>query len=210
MEIDVETQWHNGLERCALNRASGMQVSSWGRLRRVPHEVARPAFLDQMRAAASAEGGSRLCFGMGRSYGDVCTNEGGQLIVTNQLDRIMTFDRERGVLRAEAGLTLDRLLRVTVPHGWFMPVVPGTKFVTLGGAVANDVHGKNHEHVGTFGAHVNCIGFGRAPGRGLFTGGRHAEAGGLDVHRAPRFAAPFDAPGFLLNSHTIGAFNALY
>jgi FAD/FMN-containing dehydrogenase len=67
---------------------------------------------------------------MGRSYGDVCLNEGGRLIVTDRLDRIMAFDRERGVLRAEAGLTLDRLLRVTVPHGWFAPVVPGTKFVT--------------------------------------------------------------------------------
>ena len=60
-------------------------------------------------------GGPHLCFGMGRSYGDVCLNEGGRLIVTDQLDRIMAFDRERGILRAEAGLTLDRLLRVTVP-----------------------------------------------------------------------------------------------
>ena len=143
------------------------QVSSWGRLRRVPHEVARPAFLDEMRAAATAEGGARLCFGMGRSYGDVCLNESGRLIVTDRLDRIMAFDRERGVLRAEAGLTLDRLLRVAVPHGWFPPVVPGTKFVTLGGAVANDVHGKNHEDVGTFGAHVNAIGLARSSGEVL-------------------------------------------
>src|ERR1043166_1744838 len=143
------------------------QVSSWGRLRRVPHEVARPAFLDQMRAAASAEGGPRLCFGMGRSYGDVCLNAGGRLIVTDQVGRIMSFDVERGVRRAEAGRTLGRLLRVTVPHGWFAPVVPGTKFVTLGGAVANDVHGKNHEHVGTFGAHVNAIGLARSSGEVL-------------------------------------------
>ena len=109
----------------------------------------------------------RLCFGMGRSYGDVCLNEGGRLIVTDRLDRIMAFDRERGVLRAEAGLTLDRLLRVAVPHGWFPPVVPGTKFVTLGGAVANDVHGKNHEDAGTFGAHVNAIGLARSSGEVL-------------------------------------------
>ena len=144
------------------------QVSSWGRLRRSPHEVARPAFLDEARAAASAEGGPRLCFGMGRSYGDVCLNEGGRLIVTDRLDRIMAFDRERGVLRAEAGLTLDRLLRVTVPQGWFAPVVPGTKFVTLGGAVANDVHGKNHEHVGTFGrACAMRIGLARSSGEVL-------------------------------------------
>src|SRR6185503_17840523 len=143
------------------------QVSSWGRLRRVPHEVTRPSFLDEMRAAASAEGGPRLCFGMGRSYGDVCLNEGGRLIVTDRLDRILTFDRERGVFRAEAGLSLDRLLRVTVPHGWFAPVVPGTKFVTLGGAVANDVHGKNHEHAGTLGAHVRALGLARSSGKTL-------------------------------------------
>lgn len=268
------------------------QVSSWGRLRRVPHDVVRPAFLDEMRAAATAEGGARLCFGLGRSYGDVCLNEGGRVIVTDRLDRIMVFDRARGVLRAEAGLTLDRLLRVVVPHGWFPPVVPGTKFVTLGGAVANDVHGKNHEDAGTFGAHVNAIGLarssgevltlspedntelfaatigglgltgailwvelqltairsamfdsetlviddlagffrvaedsrdwpytvawidclakGNAAGRGLFTRGRSAEAGGLEVHKPPRLAAPFDAPGFLLNAHTIGAFNAAW
>src|ERR1044072_8360323 len=143
------------------------QVSSWGRLRRVPHEVARPACLDELRAAASAEGGMRLCFGMGRSYGDVCLNEGGRLIVTDRLDRIMAFDRERGVLRAEAGLTLDRLLRVVVPRGAFARVVPGTKFVPLGGAVANDVHGKNHEDAGTFGAHVNAIGLARSSGEVL-------------------------------------------
>src|SRR5262249_46564206 len=74
---------------------------------------------------------------------------------------------ERGILRAEAGLSLDRLLRVTVPAGWFPPVVPGTKFVTLGGAVANDVHGKNHETVGTFGAHVTALGLARSDGQVL-------------------------------------------
>ncbi len=109
------------------------QVSSWGRLRRVPHRVTRPAFLDQARDALRAADGPLLCFGMGRSYGDVCMNENGRLLVTDMLDRILAFDRARGVLRAEAGLTLDRLLRVTVPQGWFPPVVPGTKFVTLGG-----------------------------------------------------------------------------
>src|SRR5690348_7681594 len=124
------------------------EISSWGRLGRVPHDVVRPAFLDELGAASSIPAGTRhLCYGMGRSYGDVCLNAGGRLIATDALDHIIAFDRERGILRAEAGLTIDRLLRVTVPHGWFAPVVPGTKFVTLGGAVANDVHGKNHEHV---------------------------------------------------------------
>src|SRR4051812_37625580 len=139
-------------------------VSSWGRLSRVPHQVARPAFLDQAQSLAAGQGGSQLCFGMGRSYGDVCLNEGGRLIVTDQLDRIVRFDREQGVLRAESGLTFDRLLRLAVPHGWFPPVVPGTKFVTLGGAVANDVHGKNHEQVGTIGTHIRALGLARSSG----------------------------------------------
>src|SRR5947209_1394 len=143
------------------------EISSWGRLRRLPHEVVRPAFLDEARAAATEGSAPRLCYGVGRSYGDVCLNEGGRLIVTDRLDRIISFDRARGILRAEAGLTFERLLRVTVPHGWFAPVVPGTKFVTLGGAVANDVHGKNHEQVGTFGAHVTALGLVRSSGETL-------------------------------------------
>src|SRR5215208_2561483 len=101
-----------------------LEVTSWGRLRRVPHEVSRPAFLDAALAAATSNGAPLLCFGMGRSYGDVCLNENGRLIVTDRLDRLITFDRESGILRAEAGLTLDRLLRVIVPHGWFIPVTP--------------------------------------------------------------------------------------
>ena len=142
-------------------------VSSWGRLRQVPHEVARPAFLDEARAALQTGGAPALCYGKGRSYGDVCLNENGRLIVTDLLDHLISFDRERGVLRAEAGLTFDRLLRVVVPHGWFVPVTPGTKFVTLGGAVANDVHGKNHEAVGTLGAHVLSLGLARSSGEAL-------------------------------------------
>ena len=216
-------------------------------------------------------------------------NGNGRLIVTDLLDRFISFDRARGIVRAEAGLSLDRLLRIVVPHGWFLPVTPGTKFVTLGGAVANDVHGKNHEAAGALGryvraiglarsseqvltlspdenadlfaatigglgltgimlwvelelepirssfvetetlalddldaffrvaqesrdwpytvAWVDCLATGAAAGRGLFMRGRHAEEGGLTVHRAPRRAVPFDAPGFLLNAHSIRLFN---
>jgi L-gulonolactone oxidase len=144
-----------------------LDVSSWGRLRRVPHAVDRPAFADQARAAVRPGETPLLCYGMGRSYGDVCLNEHGRLLMTDMLDHILEFDRDKGILRAEAGLTLDRLLHVTVPHGWFAPVVPGTKFVTLGGAVANDVHGKNHEQVGTFGAHVRALGLARSTGEVL-------------------------------------------
>jgi len=144
-----------------------LEKSSWGRLRRVPHEVARPAFLDELQQTVRPGDKALLCYGKGRSYGDVCLNENGRLLVTDRLDRIISFDRETGVLRAEAGLTLDRLLQVVVPHGWFPPVVPGTKFVTLGGMVANDVHGKNHETVGTFGAHVRALALARSSGEVL-------------------------------------------
>jgi L-gulonolactone oxidase len=140
-------------------------MSSWGRLRQAPHEVARPAFLDQARAVPG--GAPALCYGLGRSYGDVCFNENGRLIVTDLLDRFISFDRTRGILRAEAGISFDRLLRVIVPHGWFVPVTPGTKFVTLGGAVANDVHGKNHEAAGTLGRFVRAIGLARSSGQVL-------------------------------------------
>src|SRR4051794_7648494 len=141
------------------------RVSSWGRLALVPHEITCPAFLDEASNAVQSPGPARLCFGLGRSYGDVCLNADGRLIVTEALDRIISFDRERGILRAEAGLSLDRLLRLAVPAGWFPPVVPGTKFVTLGGAVANDVHGKNHEAAGTFGPHVTALGLSRSNGQ---------------------------------------------
>jgi len=95
-----------------------------------------------------------LPFGNGRSYGDSCLNESGFLLDTRGLDRFISFDPSNGVLRCEAGVLLGEVLRLTVPHGWFLPVTPGTKFVTVGGAIANDVHGKNHHRAGSFGCHV--------------------------------------------------------
>ncbi len=97
--------------------------------------------------------GSVLPRGCGRSYGDSCLNAGGTLLDCTGLDRFMDLGPD-GVLRCEAGVTLAQALDVVVPRGWFLPVVPGTKWVTVGGAIANDIHGKNHHHVGTFGAHV--------------------------------------------------------
>ncbi len=95
-----------------------------------------------------------LPYGQGRSYGDSCQNPGGILLATARLNRFMSFDRQSGVLRCEAGVTLNDILRLVVPQGWFLPVTPGTRFVSVGGAIANDVHGKNHHRAGTFGRHV--------------------------------------------------------
>lgn len=98
-----------------------------------------------------------LAYGLGRSYGDSCLNEGGVILDTSALTHVYSFDRERGTLRAEAGMPLPAVLDLIVPEKWFLPVTPGTKFITLGGAVANDVHGKNHHHDGTFGRHVRAF-----------------------------------------------------
>lgn len=107
---------------------------------------------------------SVLAVGLGRSYGDSGLNSDGCLLDMRRLNRIISFDRERGVLIAEAGLSLDHLLQVTVPAGWFVQTTPGTRFVTLGGAIANDVHGKNHHRAGTFGRSVRRLGLLRSDG----------------------------------------------
>jgi len=124
---------------------------------------------------------------LGRSYGDSCLNEGNALLTTEYLDHLIVFDPATGIVRAEAGVSLETLLSVFVPRGWFLPVSPGTKFVTLGGAVANDIHGKNHHVAGTFGRHVKAFGLLRSDGTRLIcsphenTGYFNATIGGLGL-----------------------------
>jgi FAD/FMN-containing dehydrogenase len=100
---------------------------------------------------------SSLAFGCGRSYGDSCLAESDHVLAMQGMDRVQAVDWETGVVFAQSGLTLAELIRLALPRGWFLPVTPGTKFVTLGGAVANDVHGKNHHVMGTFGRHVRRL-----------------------------------------------------
>ncbi|MCI5066443.1 FAD-binding oxidoreductase [bacterium] len=135
------------------NGEASAEVSSWGRYPRVRQEVRELQWRSEPLGAPSSER-TVLPYGQGRTYGDGCLNEGGTLLATERLDRIVSFDPETGVLEAEAGLTLYDLLHFAVPKGWFLPVSPGTQFVSLGGAVANDIHGKNHHRAGTFGRHV--------------------------------------------------------
>ena len=97
---------------------------------------------------------SFLAFGMGRSLSDVCLNDGNVLLSVRGMNRVIAWDPLTGRLVAEAGLTLDAVLQFAVRDGWFPQVTPGTRFVTLGGALANDVHGKNHHVRGAFGNHV--------------------------------------------------------
>jgi FAD/FMN-containing dehydrogenase len=108
-----------------------------------------------------------LPFGNGRSYGDSCLNEGGTLLLGRGLNRFIDFDPATGTLRCEAGVLLADILRFAVPQGWFLPVTPGTQYVTVGGAIANDVHGKNHHKAGTFGQHVRWFELVRSDGARL-------------------------------------------
>jgi FAD/FMN-containing dehydrogenase len=140
---------------------------SWGRVLRARHAVARPQSRDELPALIGegiADGRKLLAVGLGRSYGDSGLNPGGLVIDMTGLDRVIAFDPHARLLRAEAGISFGALLRLLAPHGFFLPVTPGTKFVTLGGAVANDVHGKNHHRAGTFGRWVRRLGLIRSDG----------------------------------------------
>lgn len=142
-----------------------LNSGSWGGL--AFPGAARTAAADWRFAALPelAAGDSLLARGWGRSYGDVCINSDASHLDTTRLDRFIAFDAERGVLRCEAGVTLAQILELVVPRGWFIPVLPGTRFVTLGGAIGNDVHGKNHRHAGSFGCHVNSLTLLRSDGQ---------------------------------------------
>ncbi len=130
-----------------------------------------PVFRDQTvirlfdRAAALPQPGRpSIAHGNGRSYSDVCLNDGGVLLATRGLDRFIGFDPGTGVICCEAGVLLADIVRLAVPQGWFLPVTPGTLQVTVGGAIANDVHGKNHHVAGSFGRHVRSLGLRRSDG----------------------------------------------
>lgn len=135
-------------------------IVSWGRTLRAETAVARPSFRDQLGELIDARPHTAhglLACGLRRSYGDSCLNDNGALIDATGLDHFISFDRANGLLEAEAGASLADILRAVIPAGYFLPVTPGTKFVTLGGAVANDVHGKNHHVAGTIGRWVRRL-----------------------------------------------------
>lgn len=108
---------------------------------------------------------SLLGYGNGRSYGDTCLNPRGTVVDMRTLNRIILFDDATGLLHVEAGALLADVIAHVAPRRFFPPVVPGTQFVTIGGAIANDVHGKNHHHRGTFGAHVERLTLLRSDGQ---------------------------------------------
>lgn len=128
-------------------------LSGWGRYPVQTCELERPERYADLRPTTD----TLIARGQGRSYGDAALNENGRVILTERIDRMLELDTKLGILKAEAGVTLAELLPVIVKQGWFLPVTPGTKFVSLGGCVAADVHGKNHHHDGGFGDHVLAL-----------------------------------------------------
>lgn len=145
-----------------------MKVLPWNRWPQVEHSHLLPI---HDRDALLPEGeGSMLPHGNGRSYGDVCLNEAGALLMMRGLNRFIEFDRSTGRLRCESGVLLKEILELVVPQGWFLPVTPGTRFVTVGGAIANDVHGKNHHLAGSFGHHILSLELLRSDGQRMVCG----------------------------------------
>ncbi len=129
-----------------------MNYEAWGALPQKKQDAY--LFEESKFQKATLSALPQLPFGNGKSYGDSCLNSEGQLIDMKNRSCLLSFDEEKGILECEAGILLSDIHQVFVPRGWFLPVSPGTQLITVGGAIANDIHGKNHHRLGSFGHHV--------------------------------------------------------
>lgn len=158
-----------------MTETTAETLSGWGRTAPTQAHVLRPAapeiVVDAVGAVAAATAGPLtrgvVARGLGRSYGDVAQNAGGMVVDMTSLCRVHGIDRGAATVDVDAGISLDALLRVVLPHGLWIPVLPGTRQVTVGGAIACDVHGKNHHSAGSFGNHVRSMQLLVADGRVL-------------------------------------------
>ncbi|MBU2937095.1 MULTISPECIES: FAD-binding protein [Pacificibacter] len=132
-----------------------LDTTGWGRAHRASGDVARPERASQLKRLL--EKSAVPAFGMRRSYGDAALTSDAPSLDMTRLDRVLSFDETSGVVHVEAGLPIGDLGRMFAARGWIPPVMPGTGFATIGGCIANDVHGKNHHVVGSFGQHVTEI-----------------------------------------------------
>ncbi len=128
-----------------------MKVTAWGNYPQIESEITHLRSIQQIQKELKNKE-SLIPMGMARSYGDSALNE--NIVLTKKFNRFLSFDEDKGILTCESGVTLEDILDVFVPRGWFLSVTPGTKFITVGGAIASDVHGKNHHVEGTFCNHV--------------------------------------------------------
>ncbi|OBS10688.1 FAD-binding oxidoreductase [Acidihalobacter prosperus] len=150
-------------------------LTGWAQYPRREAPVLRPERYRLLEKVVLADDTPLIARGCGRSYGDAALDGDGRVVDMLRLDRILDFDPRSGLLRAEAGLTLQALIECLLPQGWFPSVTPGTRHVTLGGCVASDVHGKNHHHEGSFSAYVD----------GLSLIDAHGQAHWLDRTKTP-------------------------
>ncbi|MFI9174049.1 FAD-binding protein [Streptomyces lincolnensis] len=135
--------------------ADTVPVTGWGRTAPTAARLIRPRTYEEAAAAVrdcGARGG--IPRGLGRAYGDAAQNAGGAVFDMTGLDRIHVIDAAAGIVLCDAGVSLHRLMEVLLPLGWFVPVTPGTRYVTVGGAIGADIHGKNHHVSGSFSRHV--------------------------------------------------------
>lgn len=133
------------------------ELVGWGRVLKSTSEVARPERMSVISELLTASTASILARGNGRSYGDAALNKGGQVILTSRLDRLLDLDEDGGWVTVEAGATFGDLVRTLVPRGHLPAVVPGTGFATVGGGLANDIHGKNHHLRGSIGQQLGWL-----------------------------------------------------
>lgn len=132
-----------------------LTYTGWGRARSAAGQIARPERQSVLASAVAQR--PAPAFGLRRSYGDVALNDGGHSYDMTRLDRVLEFGTDSGLVTVEAGMPIGDLARLTAPKGWLPAVMPGTGFATVGGCIANDVHGKNHHTQGSFGQHVTEI-----------------------------------------------------
>jgi decaprenylphospho-beta-D-ribofuranose 2-oxidase len=141
-------------------------LTGWGRTAPTVAEVTEPAGLAEVPTlVTSAPPRGVIARGLGRSYNNAACNGGGRVITTTRMNKIISLDAVRGLVTCEAGVSLEQLMVAALPVGWFVPVSPGTRQVTVGGAIAADVHGKNHHRAGSFGRHVRSLDLLMADGR---------------------------------------------
>jgi FAD/FMN-containing dehydrogenase len=141
-----------------MPRSLKQQLGGWGNFPVQPSHVFRPEKLRDLTAILTAGGmSSYISRGLGRSYGDAALNDGGGVILHERFNRFLSFDPATGLLGCEAGVSFAEILELFVPRGYFLPVTPGTKHITVGGAIAADVHGKNHHRDGSISSFVESF-----------------------------------------------------
>ncbi|GHH89923.1 FAD-binding oxidoreductase [Streptomyces capillispiralis] len=146
--------------------ADTVSVTGWGRTAPTAARLIRPRTYEEAALAVrdcGARGG--IARGLGRAYGDAAQNAGGTVLDMTALDRVHAVDADGGTVLCDAGVSLHRLMEVLLPLGWFVPVTPGTRYVTVGGAIGADIHGKNHHVSGSFSRHVLSLELLTADGR---------------------------------------------